>query len=77
MAPKVVTATDEADLVKQLERAEQENAEVYGAILIIAYKIFILFVLQVSGDDDEDEEEVGMGGGKESGNESNDDAGSD
>jgi len=58
MAPKVVTATDEADLAKQLERAEQENAE-------------------VSGDDDEDEEEVGMGGGKESGNESNDDAGSD
>ena len=28
MAPKVVTATDEADLAKQLERAEQENAEV-------------------------------------------------
>ena len=28
MAPKVVTATDEQDLAKQLERAEQENAEV-------------------------------------------------
>ena len=28
MAPKVVTATDEADLQKQLERAEMENAEV-------------------------------------------------
>jgi hypothetical protein len=28
MAPKVVTATDEADLAKQLEKAEQENAEV-------------------------------------------------
>jgi translation initiation factor 2 subunit 1 len=28
--PKVVTATDEADLAKQLERAEQENAEVGG-----------------------------------------------
>lgn len=27
-APKVVTATDEADLAKQLERAEMENAEV-------------------------------------------------
>jgi translation initiation factor 2 subunit 1 len=27
-APKVVTATDEADLAKLLERAEQENAEV-------------------------------------------------
>ena len=30
MKPKVVTATDEADLAKQLERAEQENAEVYA-----------------------------------------------
>jgi len=30
MAPKVVTATDEQDLAKQLERAEQENAEVSG-----------------------------------------------
>jgi len=30
MAPKVVTATDEADLAKQLERAELENAEVSG-----------------------------------------------
>lgn len=28
MAPKVVTATDEADLAKQMEKAEQENAEV-------------------------------------------------
>ena len=27
-APRVVTATDDADLVKQLERAEMENAEV-------------------------------------------------
>lgn len=30
MAPKVVTATDEADLMKQMERAEAENAEVAG-----------------------------------------------
>merc|ERR1739844_306102 len=30
MKPKVVTATDEADLAKQIERAEQENAEVGG-----------------------------------------------
>lgn len=30
MAPKIVTATDEADLAKQLERAEMENAEVSG-----------------------------------------------
>lgn len=30
MAPKVVTATDEADLAKQMERAEMENAEVSG-----------------------------------------------
>lgn len=30
MAPKVVTATDEADLAKQMEKAEAENAEVAG-----------------------------------------------
>ncbi|XP_023014631.1 eukaryotic translation initiation factor 2 subunit alpha [Leptinotarsa decemlineata] len=30
MAPKVVTATDEAELLKQMEKAEQENAEVSG-----------------------------------------------
>merc|ERR1712062_583975 len=30
MKPKVVTSTDEADLAKQLEKAEQENAEVGG-----------------------------------------------
>ncbi|ENN72815.1 eukaryotic translation initiation factor 2 subunit 1 [Dendroctonus ponderosae] len=30
MAPKVVTATDEADLAKQMERAELENTEVAG-----------------------------------------------
>ncbi|XP_012166327.1 eukaryotic translation initiation factor 2 subunit 1 [Bombus terrestris] len=30
MAPKVVTATDEAELARQMERAELENAEVAG-----------------------------------------------
>jgi len=30
MAPKVVTATDEAELARQMEKAEQENAEVAG-----------------------------------------------
>lgn len=30
MAPKVVTATDEANLAKQMEKAEAENAEVAG-----------------------------------------------
>lgn len=30
MAPKVVTATDEADLARKMERAEAENAEVDG-----------------------------------------------
>uniref|UniRef100_A0A0K8TNB5 Eukaryotic translation initiation factor 2 subunit 1 n=1 Tax=Tabanus bromius TaxID=304241 RepID=A0A0K8TNB5_TABBR len=30
MAPKVVTAIDEADLVRRMERAEAENAEVAG-----------------------------------------------
>ena len=34
MKPKVVTATDEADLAKQLERAEQENAEVCPFFII-------------------------------------------
>lgn len=28
--PKVVTAIDEADLARRLERAEQENAEIDG-----------------------------------------------
>jgi translation initiation factor 2 subunit 1 len=28
--PKVVTATDEAELARQMEKAEQENAEVAG-----------------------------------------------
>ena len=40
MKPKVVTATDEADLAKQLERAELENAEVkysykYWCIILV------------------------------------------
>nr|CAG4648072.1 EOG090X09RW [Moina brachiata]SVE93130.1 EOG090X09RW [Moina brachiata] len=30
MAPKVVTATDEADLARQMEKAELENAEIAG-----------------------------------------------
>lgn len=30
MAPKVVTATDEADLARKMERAEAENAEIDG-----------------------------------------------
>ncbi|CAG2064398.1 unnamed protein product, partial [Timema podura] len=30
MQPKVVTATDEAELARQMERAEAENAEVAG-----------------------------------------------
>ncbi|OAD54149.1 Eukaryotic translation initiation factor 2 subunit 1 [Eufriesea mexicana] len=30
MTPKVVTATDEAELARQMERAELENAEVAG-----------------------------------------------
>lgn len=30
MQPKVVTATDEAELARQMEKAEQENAEVAG-----------------------------------------------
>lgn len=30
LQPKVVTATDDAELAKQMERAELENAEVAG-----------------------------------------------
>lgn len=30
LQPKVVTATDEAELARQMERAEAENAEVAG-----------------------------------------------
>lgn len=30
LQPKVVTATDEAELARQMERAELENAEVAG-----------------------------------------------
>lgn len=30
LQPKVVTAVDEAELVRQMERAEAENAEVAG-----------------------------------------------
>ena len=40
MAPKVVTATDEADLAKQLERAEQENAEVTYVLIFNARWVF-------------------------------------
>ena len=39
MAPKVVTATDEADLAKQMERAEQENAEVHLISLLVSRKL--------------------------------------
>jgi len=46
MKPKVVTSTDEADLAKQLEKLEQENAEIDG--------------------DEDSEEEIGMGGAKQS-----------
>ena len=73
MAPKVVTATDEQDLAKQLERAEQENAEVSFSFIYFDHaKTFTSLLLQVSGDDDdEDEEQVGMGGKISEGEESN------
>lgn len=45
MAPKVVTATDEADLAKQMEKAEQENAEV---IVITLFNIRMNNKLHVS-----------------------------
>ena len=71
MAPKVVTATDEQDLAKQLERAEQENAEVSFSSRYFD-QIKTVTSRQVSGDDDdEDEEQVGMGGKISEGEESN------
>ena len=45
MAPKVVTATDEADLAKQLEKAEQENAEVGNWNLESTITIFLSVLL--------------------------------
>lgn len=45
MAPKVVTATDEADLAKQLERAEQENAEVWNQNKFLTMSHFTIFNL--------------------------------
>ena len=45
MKPKVVTATDEADLAKQLERAEQENAEVGNWYLELAITLFLRLLL--------------------------------
>ena len=45
MAPKVVTATDEADLAKQLEKAEQENAEVGNWYLELAITLFLRLLL--------------------------------
>lgn len=45
MAPKVVTATDEADLAKQLEKAEQENAEVGNWYLELAITFFLRVLL--------------------------------
>ena len=47
MKPKVVTSTDEADLAKQLEKLEQENAEVshgnyFGYLAVIKRLLFQL-----------------------------------
>ncbi|XP_066999427.1 eukaryotic translation initiation factor 2 subunit 1 [Anabrus simplex] len=59
MAPKVVTATDEAELARQMERAEAENAEVAGdddEEEEIEGQVFN------AGEDDEDGEGDGEGG---------------
>ncbi|KAF7271592.1 eukaryotic translation initiation factor 2 subunit alpha [Rhynchophorus ferrugineus] len=58
MAPKVVTATDEADLAKQMERAELENTEVAGD----DDEEEEGQVYKEDGMDDEEEEEDGEGG---------------
>jgi translation initiation factor 2 subunit 1 len=41
MAPKVVTATDDADLAKQMEKAALENEEVYLSFFFINGSIII------------------------------------
>lgn len=77
MAPKVVTATDEADLAKQMEKAEQENAEVRSFQIEPKFKSNFFHFFKVSGDDDEEEEEVGMGGKASDGDDDEDGEGSD
>merc|ERR1712209_259096 len=57
MAPKVVTATDEADLAKQMERAEQENAEVSGDDDDDEEEVGMGGKVKVSDDEDDDDEE--------------------
>lgn len=56
MAPKVVTATDEADLAKQMERAEMENAEVSGDDDDDEEEIGMGGKVDDSGDDDDDDD---------------------
>jgi len=57
MAPKVVTATDEADLAKQMERAEQENAEVSGDDDDDEEEVGMGGKVKVSDDEEDDDEE--------------------
>merc|ERR1712014_268642 len=57
MAPKVVTATDEADLAKQMERAEQENAEVSGDDDDDEEEVGMGGKVKISDDEEDDDEE--------------------
>ncbi|ETN66254.1 eukaryotic translation initiation factor [Anopheles darlingi] len=54
MAPKVVTATDEADLARKMERAEAENAEVSGDDEENDNEVGIKYKLEDEGDDKAD-----------------------
>lgn len=60
MPPKVVTAIDEADLARRLERAEQENAEIAGDDEEGDEE-----GIRFEGENDREEDEEGEGGEEE------------
>merc|ERR1719365_455681 len=64
MAPKIVTDVEEADLARQLEKAEEENREVGGDSDADEEEIGMggpMDGIDSEGDSDADEEEIGMG----------------
>lgn len=61
--PKVVTATDEADLARRMERAEAENAEVDGDEEDENEDGMTFNDGENGNNDDDDKEVVGGGGG--------------
>lgn len=65
MAPKVVTATDEADLARKMERAEAENAEVSGDDEENDNEVGIKYKMEDEGDDKADRDVEFEGSGDE------------